>query len=173
MTTENQPTDSSTNINRSVFAGLPEAFSLAALSAIAYWIAFVYQVSYLRFFDLPPDLAEVTLQSILVVVLALVLGPVTLWSFNFISLFLSDDKSKASNIIYFTVLPLALLAWVMSFGFRTKDLLLYAVCVVPAICILVFRFVFHEQWVRYADLRRSTEPTTLMRDILHVFGARA
>jgi hypothetical protein len=38
---------------------------------------------------------------------------------------------------------------------------------------LLFRFAFHKQWVRLAEFRRSTEPTTLMRDILQMFGPRA
>lgn len=120
MATEQQIQNVSNESKPSVIGTLPEALFVAGLTALAYWLAFLYQVSYLHFFDLPPDLAEVSLQSILLVVLALAALSIFFWSLNLVPIFLSDDPSRQRFIFPFAVLPLLGSAWVYYFGLQAK-----------------------------------------------------
>src|SRR6266545_7497534 len=120
MATEQQIQNVSNESKPSVIGTLPKALFVAGLTALAYWLAFLYQVSYLHFFDLPPDLAEVSLQSILLVVLALAALSIFFWSLNLVPIFLSDDPSRQRFIFPFAVLPLLGSAWVYYFGLQAK-----------------------------------------------------
>src|SRR6266545_3751305 len=120
MATEQQIQNVSNESKPSVIGTLPDALFVAGLTALAYWLAFLYQVSYLHFFDLPPDLAEVSLQSILLVVLALAALSIFFWSLNLVPIFLSDDPSRQRFIFPFAVLPLLGSAWVYYFGLQDK-----------------------------------------------------
>jgi hypothetical protein len=169
--------DDYTESNRSFFGSLPEALFIAGLTALAYWLAFLYQVSYLHFFDLPPDLAEVSLQSILLVVLALAALSIVFWTINLVPIFFSDDPSRQRFIFSFVVLPLLFSAWVFYFGLRTKDWFLYLLFFVPAIYvslnIILVALLVRSRWNRFVLAFRSTRPTTLMQGISQAFGPRA
>lgn len=61
-----------TEPERTRFLGsVPEALFIAILTAGAYWLAFRYEAGYLSGFGLPPHLVEVSLQTTLIVALAL------------------------------------------------------------------------------------------------------
>ncbi len=107
-------------VKQSIVGAFPEALVIAALSAGAYWFAFLYQVSYLHFFGLPPDLAEVSLQSILLFVLALAALLGFFWSFDPVLIFLSDDRERQRFIFPTAVLPLLGAAWIYYFHLRTE-----------------------------------------------------
>ena len=137
MAQEQQFENISNESNQSFRATLPEALFIAGLTALAYWLAFLYQVSYLHFFNLPPDLAEVSIQSILLVVLALAALAILFWSLNLVPIFFSADQSRQRFIFPFAVLPLLGSAWMYYFGLRINDWLFHLFFFVPSIYLIV------------------------------------
>lgn len=174
MDAEQQSDTPCKETKRTVLGSLPEALFIAGVTALAYWLAFLYQVSYLQYFDLPPELAEVSLQSILLVVLALLVAMMGIfWSLNLLAVFLSDDPASHRHIFPFTILPLLFATWITYFGFRKSDWFLYLVFSIPAVWVGLHELLLRTRWRRFVLAFRANRPTTLMQGISEMFGPRA
>ena len=162
-----------TDYKLSAFKTLPEALFIAGLTALSYWLAFLFQVSYLHFFNLPPELAEVSLQSILMLVLTLAALSIAFWTLNLVPIFLSGDPRRERFIFPVGVLPLFFVGLVHYFGFR----FLYLILLVPALyvilSIILVAWLSRTRWEPFMAELRSTRPTTFMQGLSQAFGPHA
>jgi hypothetical protein len=71
-------------IERKPFLTYPDALLVAALTAAAYWLAFLYQAFYLRFFHFSPSLTEISIESILLVMFGMAALSILFWSVDIV-----------------------------------------------------------------------------------------
>jgi hypothetical protein len=108
------------------FNPLPEALLIAILTAGAYWLAFRYEAGYLDGFGLPPYLVEVSLQTTLVVALAISSITWILYSIiNFILMYWPKHpaiQEKVFRVLFLLLVPF----WhLINYGFRAQDWVIY------------------------------------------------
>jgi hypothetical protein len=120
--------------NRRFSGSFPEALFIAALTAGAYWLAFVYEVAYLSVFALPPNLVQVSLQTTLLVALALCGAWSVLWPINLGSMLWPENPAIQRKILPSVIFLFLLIWWLFNFGFRTKD---WSVYVIFLICVVL------------------------------------
>ena len=84
----------------------PDALLVAALTVAAYWLAFLYQAFYLRFFHFPPSLTEISIQSILLVMFGMAALSSLFWSVDIVAVFSADDPVRQR-----LAFPFILLIW--------------------------------------------------------------
>lgn len=90
-----------------------ESVVLAAIPALGYWVAFVYELGYFNYFDLPRDFIEIALNSILLNSLSVVSGLVL---FIIVFDFIRRAMSGVTEALKFTLYKL-LFVYFLVFGF--------------------------------------------------------
>ena len=90
-----------------------ESTMLAAIPALGYWVAFVYELGYFSYFELPSTFVEVALNSILLNSLSVVTG---LGAFLIILDFIRRTMSGVTEALKFTLYKL-LFAYFLVYGF--------------------------------------------------------
>jgi hypothetical protein len=80
-----------------------ESTMLAAIPALGYWVAFVYELGYFSYFELPSTFVEVALNSILLNSLSVVTG---LGAFLIILDFIRRTMSGVTEALKFTLYKL-------------------------------------------------------------------
>lgn len=90
-----------------------ESTMLAAIPALGYWVAFVYELGYFSYFELPGTFVEVALNSILLNSLSVVTG---LGAFLIIIDFIRRIMSGVTEALKFTLYKL-LFAYFLVYGF--------------------------------------------------------
>jgi hypothetical protein len=150
----------------------PEALLVAALTAAAYWLAFLYQAFYLRFFHFPPSLTEISIQSILLVMFGMAALSIIFWSVDIVGLFSADDPIRL-RLLFPSIFLIWLWVWIWYFGFK----FIYLLALIPAIYVLLSEVFFavaaRGRWNRLARWERYTRPTMFMAGIMRRFGPRA
>lgn len=126
---------------RTRFLGsVPEALFIAILTAGAYWLAFRYEAGYLSGFGLPADLVEVSLQTTLIVTLALSGAIWTIFSIINLVLMLWPEHPAIQEKVFRVGILLLLPLWhLLNYGFRAQDWILY-------VGFLVFVAIFEIVW---------------------------
>lgn len=141
MAIEQQPASSSSEIRRSFLGSLPEAIFIASFTAGTYWLSFVYQVAYLSAFGLPPDLVEVSLQTTLLVTLALCGAWSVFWSINLGSMLWPKNPAIQRKILPSLISLFLLIWWLFNFGFRTMDWSVYVILLICAVIGTAVQFL--------------------------------
>jgi hypothetical protein len=149
--------------NRSYFGSFPEALLIASLTAGAYWLAFLYELTYLSVFALPPDLVEVSLQTMLFTALALCGAWSLFWSINLGSMLWPEHPAIQKKILPSLICSFFLISWVFYFGFRTKDWSVYVILLFCAVLGTAVQFL--------PDT--GPEPPTIIERIAGAFGPPA
>lgn len=118
----------------------PEALFIAIATAGAYWLVFRYEAGYLSGFGLPPYLVEVSLQTTLLVTLAL---SGIIWLLftiiNFILMLWPDHPAIQEKVFRVGVILLFSLWHLFNYGFRARDWIVY---IGPFVFIILFEFVW-------------------------------
>jgi hypothetical protein len=119
---------------------ISDSLLLGVLTAGAYWIAFRYETAYIKAFGFPIHLAEISLESILVVLL-LLSGMV--WSLapfaNLLAMFWPKHPALQVKLLRMALM-IGLPIWhLINYGFRRNDLFFY-------IFMGAFIFVFEIIW---------------------------
>src|SRR5688572_29010745 len=141
-----------------LLASFPDALFIAGLTALAYWLSFTYEAAYLRVFALPPELVEVSLQTTLLVAFVLYgAGSTIFWLINPLSI-LWKDRSTQRKLIPLTVTTIVCLWWLLNFGFRTEDLVMYLVFMTFAAFLTVVLFSYQT----VIDESLNSSPPTLI-----------
>jgi hypothetical protein len=159
-------------IERKPFLTYPDALLVAALTAAAYWLAFLYQAFYLRFFHFSPSLTEISIESILLVMFGMAALSILFWSVDIVAVFSAGDPIRQRLIFPFIVL-IWFWVWIWYFGFE----FIYLVAVIPTIYVLLSEVLFAVastgRWNCLARWERYTRPTMFMGGIMQRFGPRA
>lgn len=112
---------------RNLVSPLPEALLIGALTGLAYWLAFAYEAAYLRFFGLPTHLVEVNLQTTFAVALALSGASWVVFTVvNLVAMYWPLHPALQEKVTRAVVMLLFPLWHLLSYGFRPRDLVLYA-----------------------------------------------
>lgn len=90
-----------------------ESVVLASIPALGYWVAFVYELGYFKYFDLPRSLIEIALNAILLNSLSIVSG---LLFFAIVFDFIRRTVSGVTEKLKFTLYKL-LFVYFLVFGF--------------------------------------------------------
>lgn len=90
-----------------------ESVILAAIPAMGYWVAFVYELGYFNYFDLPRSFIEIALNSILLNSLSVVSGLIL---FIIVFDFIRKAMSGVTEALKYTLYKL-LLVYFLVFGF--------------------------------------------------------
>jgi hypothetical protein len=90
-----------------------ESVILAAIPALGYWVAFVYELGYFNYFDLPRDFIEITLNLILLNSLSVVSGLVL---FIIVFDFIQRSMLGVTEALKYTLYKL-LFIYFIAFGF--------------------------------------------------------
>lgn len=113
---------------------------VAILTAGAYWLTFRYEVGYLSGFGLPPDIVEVSLQTTLIVALALSGAIWIVFSILNVVLILWPEHPAIQMKVFRIILMLLIPLWhLLNYGFRAQDWIFYVV-------FFVFVGVFEIIW---------------------------
>jgi hypothetical protein len=132
MSTEDQAEKPQGNAAKISSNALPEALFVASLTALSYWVGFLYQASYLYFFRLPPELAEVSLQSIMVGFLAVAILFVTFSAIDVVGIFSPDDPTRQQ-----LVFPLIFLVWFTALAQYFEFKLIYLLLCIPLLYVIL------------------------------------
>jgi len=158
-----------------------EATLFAAYSGLCYWLAFVYEASYLHEFGIPIYLVDLKLVTILYVGVSIAISVWAILSIaNLLALNWPDNvhlKEKLTRIFLFLII----LFWqFLSFGYRAEDKYLY-------ICFIGYLIIFEIAWplliYRKKSVKRkfiedekaelATKEKLLINKTYAIFGSQA
>lgn len=111
----------------SFLESLPEALFIAILTVGAYWLAFRYEAGYLSGFGLPPHLVEISLQTTLLVALALSGAIWIVFSVSNLILMLWPEHPAIQEKLFRVGVMLLFPLWhLLNYGLRMQDWIVYA-----------------------------------------------
>jgi hypothetical protein len=148
-----------------VFSTVRESLLIAGFTAGAYWFAFKYETGYLSAYGLPPYLAEVSLQSTMLWLLALVTITFTwLLLVNVLVMFWPENPILRRKLAPVGIFGLFLLWHLFAFGFRKQD---WAVYLILGLVIVVFTAI---EFISSKFPSTKPEPTSAVDWLAAKFG---
>ncbi|MEQ9617824.1 MAG: hypothetical protein RIG61_01460 [Deltaproteobacteria bacterium] len=119
---------------------IPEATLIAIFTACSYWIAFVYEVGYFKTFDIPYNLIQLKLESVLTV-FVLLIG--VLWLVfligNFLAMFWPTHPALKVKAVRVSLIILLLLIHIINYGFRRTDWIIY---IFFGVVLIIFELIW-------------------------------
>jgi len=107
---------------------ISETLLLLIITASSYWLSFIYESSYLKVFQIPTQLIDVSTSLLLTTMFSLsgaIFLLILLW--NVILMFMPSRPATKSKFIRIALIISFMFWWSLAYGFREKDVWLYVI----------------------------------------------